>query len=115
SRTHIIDALLSLMNNKEIEKGDNIIIYYAGHGSSYEYSGHLNAKKPDDGAEISFGSVGCIEALCPINRDTCDANGNTVPDISDRELNMILTLISRSKGHHITVILDCCHSGGVSR
>ncbi len=38
-----------------------------------------------------------------------------MPDISDRELNTILTLISLSKGHRITVILDCCHSGGVSR
>lgn len=102
SRTHITDMLLSLIDNPEINEGDNIIIYYAGHGSSYECSEYRDFD-------------GYIEALCPIDRDACDANGNTVPDISDRELNTILTLISRAKGHHITVILDCCHSAGVSR
>ncbi len=56
-----------------------------------------------------------IETLCPIDRDTLDANGVLIPDISDRELNTLLTQISREKGHRITVILDCCHSGGVSR
>ncbi len=38
-----------------------------------------------------------------------------IPDISDRELYTILAEISRTKGHHITVILDCCHSSGVTR
>ncbi|KAK0184134.1 caspase domain-containing protein, partial [Armillaria mellea] len=100
SRAHITNTLLSLIDNPHIEKDDNIIIYYAGHGSSYHFSP---------------GNTGYIEALCPIDRDTLDVNGNTIPDISDREFNTILTLISRAKGHHITVILDCCHSASVSR
>ncbi|KAK0462291.1 GMC oxidoreductase-domain-containing protein [Desarmillaria tabescens] len=115
SRAHIINTLLSLINNPHIEKDDNIIIYYAGHGSSYECSEYKNVDNPEYEEEISFASTGHIEALCPIDRDTCDANGNPVPDISDREFNTILTLISRAKGHHITVILNCCHSAGVSR
>ncbi|KAK0207482.1 hypothetical protein IW262DRAFT_1282051, partial [Armillaria fumosa] len=104
SRAHITTTLLSLVDNPDIEKGDNIIIYYAGHGSSYQYN-----------HEISPGSTGYIEALCPIDRDTFDENGDTIPDISDREFNTILMLISQVKGHHITVILDCCHSASVSR
>ncbi len=108
SRANIIATLVSLINNPEIKEGDNIIIYYAGHGSSYECSEY------DDVDEISFASSGYIEALCPIDRDT-DAKSNTIPDISDREFNTILALISRAKGHHITVILDCCHSAGGSR
>ncbi|KAK0462381.1 uncharacterized protein EV420DRAFT_1241566, partial [Desarmillaria tabescens] len=99
SRTHIIDALLSLIDNHEIEKGDNTIIYYAGHSSSYKCSDY---EMPD--AKFSPGNIGYIEALCPIDRDT---HGKAVPDISDRTLNTVLTLISRAKGHHITVILDC--------
>ncbi|KAK0505568.1 hypothetical protein EDD18DRAFT_1129682 [Armillaria luteobubalina] len=104
SRIHIIGALLSLITNSEIVYGDNIIIYYAGHGSRYT----LTVDDEDDESEY-------IEALCPIDRDTPGENGNPVPDISDRELNTILNLISLSKGHRITVILDCCHSGGVTR
>ncbi|KAK0207490.1 hypothetical protein IW262DRAFT_1419815 [Armillaria fumosa] len=104
SRIHIIDALLSLVTNPEIEHGDNIIIYYAEHGSRYQFT----VDDEDDQTEY-------IEALCPIDRDTLGENGDPVPDISDRELNTILTLISLSKGHRITVILDCCHSGGISR
>ncbi|KAK0462290.1 uncharacterized protein EV420DRAFT_1222058, partial [Desarmillaria tabescens] len=107
SRAHIINMLLSFIKNPYIEKGDNIIIYYAGHGSSYECSEYQDVDNPEYEEEISFASTGYIEALCPIDRDTCDADGNPVPDISDRELNTILTLISRAKGHHITVILDC--------
>ncbi|SJL17885.1 uncharacterized protein ARMOST_21452 [Armillaria ostoyae] len=115
SRTHITDMLFSLIDNPEIEERDNIIIYFSGHGSSYPCSSYYDVEKPDLETEISFSGTGYIKALCPIDRDTCDTNGKPVPDISDREFNTILTLISQAKGHHITVILDCCHSSGVSR
>lgn len=103
SHAHIVGALLSLITNPEIAYGDNIIIYYSGHGAYYPYH-----TEEDDETEY-------IETLCPIDRDTLDGNGAPIPDVSDRELNTILTLISRAKGHRITVILDCCHSGGVCR
>ncbi|KAK0184132.1 peptidase C14, caspase domain-containing protein, partial [Armillaria mellea] len=103
SRAHIVDALLSLITNSNIAHGDNIIVYYSGHGSYYPYY-----TEEDDEPEY-------IETLCPIDRDTPGEDGKPVPDISDRELNMILSLISRAKGHYITVILDCCHASSVSR
>ncbi|SJL17914.1 uncharacterized protein ARMOST_21484 [Armillaria ostoyae] len=103
SRSHIISALLSIITNPEITFGDNIIIYYSGHGSCYPPH-----TEEDDETEY-------IEALCPIDRDIPGENGKPVPDISDREFNTILSLISRAKGHCITVILDCCYSGGVCR
>ncbi len=56
-----------------------------------------------------------LEALCPIDRGTPDVDGAPISDISDREINTILDQISRVKGHQITVILDCCHSGGATR
>ncbi|SJK96809.1 uncharacterized protein ARMOST_00055 [Armillaria ostoyae] len=105
SRTHITDMLHSLATNDKIEYGDNIVIYYAGHGSCYSY--HEDDEDEDETHEY-------IEALCPIDCDTSDSNGIPIPDISDRELNSILSQISQTKGHHITVILDCCHSGGTS-
>ncbi|KAK0475638.1 caspase domain-containing protein [Armillaria luteobubalina] len=103
SRAHIVGALRSLITNPAIAHGDNIVIYYSGHGSYY--SPHTEEDS----------EAGYIEALCPIDRDAPGDNGKPVPDISDREFNMILSLIAEAKGHHITVILDCCHSGGVCR
>ncbi len=37
SRTHITEMLLSLATKDEIQDGDNIIIFYSGHGSSRGY------------------------------------------------------------------------------
>ncbi|KAK0207481.1 hypothetical protein IW262DRAFT_1234250, partial [Armillaria fumosa] len=115
SKQHTSSGSSNLINNPDIKKGDNIIIYYAGHGSSYQFSDYNDVKETLDDHEISPGSTGYIKALCPIDRDTFDENGDTIPDISDREFNTILMLISRVKGHHITVILNCCHSASVSR
>ncbi|KAK0505504.1 hypothetical protein EDD18DRAFT_1049613, partial [Armillaria luteobubalina] len=95
SRVHIVNTLLSLIKNSKIAHGDNIIVYYSGPGSYYLYN-----TGEDDEPEY-------IETLCPIDRDTPGEDGKPVPDISDRELNMILSLISHAKGHCITVILDC--------
>ncbi|KAK0467507.1 hypothetical protein IW261DRAFT_1519662 [Armillaria novae-zelandiae] len=103
TRAHIVSVLLSLITNPEIAFNDNIIIYYSGHGSYYP-------PQTEEGFETDY-----IETLSPIDRDTPDEDGKHVPDISDREFNTILFLISQAKGHRITVILDCCHAGGVSR
>ncbi|KAK0482157.1 peptidase C14, caspase domain-containing protein, partial [Armillaria luteobubalina] len=95
SRAHIADALLGLITNPEIAHGDNIIIYYSGHGSYYpHYTGEED--------EVEY-----TETLCPIDHNTPGENGKPVPDISDRALNTILSLIAQAKGHRITVILDC--------
>ncbi|KAK0227572.1 hypothetical protein IW262DRAFT_543801 [Armillaria fumosa] len=109
SRKHITDVLLSLSSNNNIVHGDNIIIYFAGHGSCYS---HYEDDEDEDADEDEIHEY--IEALCPIDRDALDANGKRVPDISDRELNTILSQISRTKGEHITLILDCCYSGGTN-
>ncbi|KAK0230273.1 caspase domain-containing protein [Armillaria fumosa] len=91
TRANIIYALYSLVNNKAIETGDNIVVYFAGHGSCYPL--------PDQ--------QGSTQCLCPVDRDTIDTAGKPVLDISDRELNVILSEIRRAKGDRITVLLDC--------
>ncbi len=105
-RKNIIDTLLNLSTNPEIQHGDNIIIYFSGHGSSYELSDFYEAG--DIAAE------GSIEALCPVDR-TASGTESSIPDISDREINIILAEIAHAKGNHITLILDCCYSSGASR
>ncbi|KAK0505565.1 hypothetical protein EDD18DRAFT_1129662 [Armillaria luteobubalina] len=103
SRAHIVGVLLSLIANPEISYDDNIIIYYSGHGSYYP-------PHADEDSETDY-----METLSPIDRDALGEDGKHVPDISDREFNTILSLISRAKGRRITVILDCCHAAGVCR
>lgn len=102
TRANIKNALLGLSTNPQIHHGDSIIIYFAGHGTVYQCRDY----PPYEG---SVAESGTIEALCPINRVAPD-NGVIIPDISDREINTILSEISRTKGHRITFILDCCHS-----
>ncbi|KAK0439131.1 caspase domain-containing protein [Armillaria borealis] len=132
SRQNITKTLCSLINNPNIKKGDNIVIYFAGHGSSYgcsQCSGAVRTRKsivPDVRASTAVYATRTqehrhvdtfcpTEAICPIDRNLVGANGSRIPDISDRELNTILHEISRVKGNKITAIFDCCHSSGVTR
>ncbi|KAK0209626.1 hypothetical protein IW262DRAFT_1249673, partial [Armillaria fumosa] len=104
SRANIVNVLYSLIDNDEIQRGDNIIIYYAGHGSSYRCSQQCTRKSPCCKARICP-----IEAICPIDRDTRNPSDSRlrIPDISDRELNALFTQISCAKGHKITFFADC--------
>ncbi len=82
---NIIQTLTSLIDNPEIEHGDNIVIYFSGHGSVYsckEYCGK---------------GAGTVEVLCPIDRT--EEDDSPIPDISDREINIILRQIAHAKGH----------------
>ncbi|KAK0209409.1 peptidase C14, caspase domain-containing protein [Armillaria fumosa] len=103
TRDNIINALLGFCNDVRICRDDIIIIYFAGHGTSYPDPKHWS-----DGFDHA------IEAICPFDRGF-NRNGMLVPDISDREIHSILSLISNAKGHRITVILDCCYAGSHSR
>ncbi|SJL15087.1 uncharacterized protein ARMOST_18569 [Armillaria ostoyae] len=131
-RWNITHTLCSLINNPGIKKGDNIVIYFAGHGSSYgcsECPGAVKTRMPivaDVRASTAVHAMRTqrhrhvdtfcpTEAICPIDRNLIDTNGSWVPDISDRELNMILHEIAWVKRNKITAIFDCCHSSGVTR
>ncbi len=110
SRANIIEALHSIHTNLLIQKGDNIIIYFSGHGASYHCSDYF----PSESGGTAH--TGAIEAICPADRCIDDVNGHPiVPDINDRELNTILHLIRVEKGENITVIIDCCYAGGITR
>ena len=99
-RSQITDALYDLRDNEKIKFGDNILIHYSGHGSSYNPKNYF-MEEP--------WQAGSIEAICPVDR------GWGARDISERELNSILSEVHAAKGPNITVIFDCCHSGGALR
>ncbi len=90
-RNEMIDALYNLRDNEKIPFGDNILIHYSGYGSFYD-SGTL-----DRWCQY-------IGAICPVDRG-CSGSG----DISERELDVILSELSTAKGPKITFISDCCY------
>ncbi|KAK0220830.1 caspase domain-containing protein [Armillaria nabsnona] len=118
SATHdnIINALLGFRDDERISHDDIIIIYFSGHGSNYICRNHR-----EHAAQNLDRWLTCcpVEMICPVDRgrnisDRRFPHGK-IPDIYDREMNVILKEISNTKGPRITVILDCCHSGGATK
>ncbi|KAJ7628373.1 caspase domain-containing protein [Roridomyces roridus] len=88
--------LRHLVHNENIQRGDAIVVYFAGHGSAV----------PAPGGWFQKGSVsGTAEVLC-----TYDFGSHGVAGISDRSLQSMLGELSDVKGDNITVILDACFS-----
>lgn len=103
TRTKIIDAFKDLATDKRINKGDPIVIFFAGHG--------VEARAPEewnnDRAPIQM-------------RTTYNFNWDTSPEmeeqgIPDITLAALLNDIAAAKGNNITVIFDSCHSGSGTR
>ncbi len=116
SHVNIISTLRGLMDRPEIKHGDNIVVYYSGHGASY----HCLRKQDENSSCLETRACDTkfcpIEALCPMDCGCAIGNSRSVvSDISDRELNTILTQICLKKGHRIMVILDCCYASGGTR
>ncbi|KAF9068238.1 peptidase C14, caspase domain-containing protein, partial [Rhodocollybia butyracea] len=97
TRENILNALYDLHDNPNIKSDDSIIIFYAGHGQSY--------RAADADYECTPCNTGWIEAISPVDRNT-QKNSELVPDISDREINVVLGEIAK-KCPNITLILDC--------
>ena len=103
TRDNILTAFYDhLRDNTRVQHGDTIIMYFAGHGSSYAAAGLFPA------------TLAPIESICPVDRGQL-LHGQKVLDISDREINLFLSELCESKGNNITLILDCCFSGGATR
>ncbi len=89
--------LLRTMNNwlvRSTKPGDKVFIYYSGHGSQL----------PDDNGDEKDG---LDETLSPINTTKDGKN-----QITDDEFGAILAKMS---DRDLTVIIDSCHSGTISR
>ncbi|MEP6701065.1 MAG: caspase family protein [Bacteroidota bacterium] len=91
-------AILAKMNDllAKSKANDIAFIYYAGHGSQVPNSLAKEADKKD-------------ESMVP-----SDTWKEGVEDIRDKELAAVFNKFI-DKGVKLTVILDCCHSGSLSR
>jgi hypothetical protein len=86
---------------KEAEKGDFVYVHYSGHGARavtiLDDSIHLKPKGDWD------------EVLVPT--DIAQENGRYIRDV---EIAYLLQDMAK-KGLYVTVVFDCCHSGGATR
>lgn len=91
------DGVLAGLHRIVTEAGPNDVVYihYSGHGSQVE---DLNGDEPDDQLD---------ETIVPT-----DGRTEGVPDITDDELDEILSRLKTSKA---VVVLDSCHSGTATR
>jgi len=94
TRTRIMDEMRNIA--EKAGKDDVVFIFYAGHGSQQPNSLSPENDKMD-------------ETIVP-----ADAWQSEISDIRDKEQRVMYNAIL-SKGAKLTVILDCCHSGSMSR
>ncbi|KAJ7016293.1 hypothetical protein C8F04DRAFT_1163119 [Mycena alexandri] len=93
-----------LIENTNINPGDAIIFYFAGHGS--RVTAPTGWESNDD----------LIETICPHDqRISVNEVVQGVPGIPDVTIAALLRELARCKGNNITVILDCCHSGDIDK
>ncbi|KDR76516.1 hypothetical protein GALMADRAFT_96265 [Galerina marginata CBS 339.88] len=97
TRKAIIDALQVLKDDHNIQRGDAILIYYAGQG--------MQIPAPDRWATERKGNL--IGGIVPYDFD--EPTG--IYAIPDRTLNRLIQGIMQIRGDNITLILDCSFSG----
>ncbi|KAJ7906015.1 caspase domain-containing protein [Mycena leptocephala] len=97
-KTHFLDN-----TNIPDRGGSSMILYFAGHGSRFEAPSDLDAPERR------------VEAICPVDERTVNDAGEYVHAIPDYVLVRLLSELADKKGTNITVILDCCHAGGMER
>ncbi|KAK0442696.1 uncharacterized protein EV420DRAFT_1577929 [Desarmillaria tabescens] len=115
TRNNIIQTLLSLITNPDIQPGDDIIVYFAGHSGSYAYPDYASGHSGDSYTDTVERRGKSIVALCPMDSSDIAGSNFCSPDISDREIDAIFHLISSNRRARITLILDTSSSGGFSR
>lgn len=92
------DAILSALDEriKASQPGDTLIFYFAGHGSQF-----------DDDMALDQAS-GRSDTILPV--DARAPGANTVNDILDRQLRLIID-DATAAGVNVITIFDSCHSG----
>ncbi|CAE6447564.1 unnamed protein product [Rhizoctonia solani] len=102
TRERILEEVRKLWENPNIQHGDPILIYYAGHGGLIPANA---AWKERYGAET-------IQVIFPYDYG-CEVLGPTKPTkvnyIRDTTIALMLNRLALEKGDNITVIFDSCH------
>jgi hypothetical protein len=78
-----------LIENNNIERGDAILVFYAGHGSRAAAPKGWNADEKK------------VETICPYDERTFDCDGKEIFGIPDRTIGGLLRKLCSSKGDNI--------------
>ncbi|KAG8725560.1 hypothetical protein FRC11_001807 [Ceratobasidium sp. 423] len=105
TRQNIIISIKSLQNNPQINRGDPILIYYAGHGG---------VKKATD-LWMSKNGANTVQVIFPFDYDNKDDSPEPIECIPDRTIAGLLNDLSHEKGDNITMIFDSGHSASGTR
>ncbi|CAE6446093.1 unnamed protein product [Rhizoctonia solani] len=128
SRVNIIQGFRSLVHDPRIKNGDPILIFYAGHGGSYQPSrqqkrlygaGKIQVIFPQDYKFPIPGStelVNCIpdKTIGVLLNEIAAAKGNNLVSVASPD-SLIILAISANRWTSQTVIFDCCHSASATR
>jgi hypothetical protein len=103
SRENIVNAITELAKNAQTN--DQIILFFAGHGS----------QQPCDGKAQDAELDGLDEVFLPADVKNWEDKTAKIPNsISDNELNYLIKAI-RKKGAMVWLISDTCHAGTMLR
>ena len=92
TRSAILAEIEALSNNSKIRKGDPILIFYAGHGSSVNTP---NSKR------WNGGGTGKIQLMIPYDHYSSLKDANPEHGIPDRTLGVLLSHLADKKGDNI--------------
>ncbi|KDQ57447.1 hypothetical protein JAAARDRAFT_264290 [Jaapia argillacea MUCL 33604] len=100
SKREIEDHFMGhLVNNHAIERGDAILIYFAGYGSSLPAPPEWFPGEPPHDSTVQI--------ICTYDHDTISPDGG-IAGISDRSLLAMLGELCQVKGDNITLIMGSC-------
>jgi hypothetical protein len=94
TRSAIIHELRSLKSNSQINHGDPILIFFAGHGDSTDAPPGWETEDNE------------IQLLVPFDGDSSGDDGQITFSIPDRTLGTLIEDIAREKGDNIVSILE---------
>jgi Caspase domain len=97
TRQAVVDGFKTHLG--QAQKGDVALFYYSGHGSQEQAPEEFWKIEPDHLDE----TLVCYDSRNPDNWD-----------LADKELAKLINDVA-SKGPHVAIILDCCHSGSGTR
>ncbi|CCL99700.1 uncharacterized protein FIBRA_01721 [Fibroporia radiculosa] len=99
TRSAILRGFHIFLDDERIQKGDPILIYYAGH--------YATSTGPADGGAAETK----IQSLVPYDLSSLGPKSRKVHGIPHRTLDALLIQLAAEKGDNICVISDSCHSG----
>lgn len=104
TRSGILERIARLIDQTRAD--DAIVLYYSGHGASITNVEHIPDQKTPDHEPPFY--------QCLVPEDFYDSGDEDFRGILDIELAYLIARLAE-RTRNVSVVLDCCHSGGMVR